>query len=589
MSSVVDNSITTELSNTVPISADNEVQATAPVKNPSHSFIDKHIHPPSAVPGYAGMPTNDSRTQVITNWVELNTIRNVKGPAPAGQAPVDAAPNYVDGFAFLHTSGIRHPNIAFFHYNQSGDVADGWHQDVANTIRLSIYDTNRFRYDANKFRPAYRSNTITLNATAFNDVGMLSSCQFNGSLLFSGTILQLTEKYPKRAKAFLTAHCSAHKIAGIKKDHLELFPPNIQSHLRDVLHVQDGATILVGGRAANLRTEVPEQLNLDPNTSIQFIDFNKQGNGESGNQLGAVVPTHSQVINMSTRSYGGPAKEGNFITQRINTVAPRWMAAANDDAANLPNLGMYECYVAYEDLNGVDQFYPFTEIGVDGKCRPLIDVQWSDDMTWGWTLITGLVPNTNISTGLVSDNLLIVKTYIGTEIQPAAQSAWAGMQALGPRPDMTAMQALMEAYYDLKDGMPAKYNFAGLANVARLAASKIAPHAIKFVTNKLQGNTRSRGGKTSNMSLNERFSRMTTQPRARSSSRNRSSSRGRSNSRRRSSSRRPPTFTPRARGPPKRGKSRNHRRSNRDSSRIGDIERKVTDIDRKVEARLIDI
>jgi len=591
MTATVDNSINTELLSVAATTTDNEVQATAPIKNPSHSFIDKHIHPPSAVPGYAGMPTNDSRTQVITNWVELNTIQNVKAPGNFGEEPFTAAPNFVDGFAFLHTSGIRHPNAVFFHYNTNGDVSSGWHQDVQNTVRLSIYDTNRFRYDANKFRPAYRSNTITLNATSFNNIGMLSTCQFNPSVLFGGTILQFTESHPKRARNFLRSYCQHHKISGIRKDDLELFSPAYQTHLRDLLHIQDGSTIIIGGKSAHLRTDVPDTLNLDPNTSVQFVDFNKQGNTESGNNIASVVPTHSQVINMSTRSYGGPAKDGNFITQRINTVAPKWLASANDDATSLTNVGMYECFIAYEDANGVDQYKPLTEIGVNGLCRPYIDTLWSEDMTWGWTVITGLVPNTNISSGVVSDSLLIVKTYIGTEIQPAAQSAWSGMQALGPRPDMNAMQALMEAYYDLKDGMPAKYNFAGLANVARLAASKIAPHAIKFVANKLGGGTKSRGGRTASMSLNDRFSRMNLQRAARPQSRQRTRSQSRPRSQSRSR-RGPPAYTARARNPPARRSHPNGgkgKTAQKNTSRIADIERKVSNIDRKMDERLIDL
>lgn len=581
----VDNSVTTELNN-FPVTADNEVQATAPVKNASHSFIDKHIHPPSAIPGYAGMPTNDSRTQVVTNWVELNTISEVSAPDVFGQPPVPATPTFVDGFAYLHTSGMRHPNAVFFHHNQSAtSVTAGWHQDVVNTTRITVYDTNRFRYDANKFRPAYRSNTITLNATAFNNIGMLSTCQFNPSLLFGGTILQFTEAHPKRAARFLQQYCEQKGITAIKKDHLDLFAPSIGAKLRDMLHICDNSTILVNGRTANLRTEVPDAVTLDPNTSVQFVDFNKQGNLESGNNIGAVVPTHSQVLNLSTRSYGGPAKEGNFITQRINTVAPRWIPAANDDAADLVNLGMYECYIAFEDALGIDNYKALTEIGANGLCRAYLDVQWSDDMTWGWTVITGLVPNVNVGTGTVSDSLLITKTYIGTEIQPCAQSAWAGMQSLGPRPDMTAMQALMEAYYDLKDGMPAKYNFAGLANVARMAASKIAPHAIKFISNKIGGQTRPRGGKESTMSLNERFSKMSL-PRQRSNSRRRSTSRQRSQS----NTRRAPVATPRARQPPRRRRNSSRGGQKRKTNnRVADIERKVTKIAKAVEGKLIDL
>lgn len=470
---ITNNNVNSELLNSMQ-QPDNEVQNTAPIKEPALSFIDKHIHPPSAVPGYVGMPTNDTRTQVVTNWIDLrsNTVPTI--PNNFGSPPIPSSSSAIDGFAILHTSGIRHANIAFFH--QNADIV-AWHQDVANTPRLSVYDTNRFQYDATKFRPAYRSTTITLNATAFNNVGVLSSCQFNPPMLWSGDILNLSEKHPKKFAAFLKAFVKAHGITNIKREHLLEFGVQHQETIRKLLKVDQPPRVQ---RNADGFEEVIEEPKLDPNTAIQFVSFGKQGNNESGNLTGAVVPTHEQIMNLSARAYGGAARDGNFLVQRVNTVAPRWITAANDNEATNVNAGMYECYYAFEDLAGNDNFKPFTELASDGvNCRSLLDVQWSEDMTWGWTLMTGLVPNTNIGAGVVNPDLMILKSYVGTEIQPAAMSAWAGMQQESPRPNMQAMQALMTAYYDLKDGMPAKFNFAGLGKVIKLAAQTILPTLVQ--------------------------------------------------------------------------------------------------------------
>ena len=113
---ITNNNVNSELLNSMQ-QPENEVQNTAPIKEPALSFIDKHIHPPSAVPGYVGMPTNDTRTQVVTNWIDLrsNTIPTI--PNNFGSPPIASSPGAIDGFAILHTSGLRHANIAFFHQN----------------------------------------------------------------------------------------------------------------------------------------------------------------------------------------------------------------------------------------------------------------------------------------------------------------------------------------------------------------------------------------------------------------------------------------------------------------------------------------
>jgi hypothetical protein len=42
--------------------------------NDEISFIKKCIHPPSAIPGYNGLPTNDARSQVLTQWRNINIM-----------------------------------------------------------------------------------------------------------------------------------------------------------------------------------------------------------------------------------------------------------------------------------------------------------------------------------------------------------------------------------------------------------------------------------------------------------------------------------------------------------------------------------
>jgi len=92
-------------------------------------------------------------------------------------------------------------------------------------------------------------------------------------------------------------------------------------------------------------------------------------------------------------------------------------------------------------------------------------------MTWGWTYYQGLSVN---PTAGVSTQLLIKKYYTGYEMQPAVSSAWSGVKKVGPKPNLAALEWLMDAFYDTKDVLPMAENFWGtLAKVVLLAAGEL--------------------------------------------------------------------------------------------------------------------
>ena len=96
----------------------------------------------------------------------------------------------------------------------------------------------------------------------------------------------------------------------------------------------------------------------------------------------------------------------------------------------------------------------------------------------------------------VSTQLLIKKTYCGYEIQPCVASAWSGMMKLGPKPDISIMQAMMDGFYELKDVMPARYNFWGA--ISSLASSGVkgpGSSILSALADKLLGGQRSKGSK----------------------------------------------------------------------------------------------
>jgi hypothetical protein len=445
MAAAIGNTVDTNLFEQ--ISMNSEVQEDPKVEaTPSHAFVAKCLHPPSAIANFEGLPTNDARTQVCVEWKDLRTT-TTPGYGDGTSGIIDIVPNSVTGYAFLVVSGIILPFIAFVRANIGG--VNTWYQDVRNTQPISVYNWRNFHLDANKYRPAYRSLTTYLNATMFNNVGLVASSQFNPAVMFAGNILTLLENHLTKAHKMLPRLIADGVVKRISINDPDYDDAIIQTlrlppHVRSVLSEHCGPK---------------EALSIDPNMSIQVVNLSS-GNPQLAIGSTAVVPTVSQIMNFSARSYGGKAFEGTFNVSRLNSTAPQWLTASNTDSTVGNNRGLYLCYywIVYPD--GSEHFVPFSWTNdLAPGYSTVVDTLWSTDMTWSWVVYEGLAPNTLLENGTAE--LIIAKSYIGFEVQPSPRSAWAGLQRLGPKPDLAAMQALMDGFYELKDSMPARYNFWG--------------------------------------------------------------------------------------------------------------------------------
>nr|QYF50006.1 MAG: putative structural protein [Heilongjiang sediment hepe-like virus 1] len=436
---------------------DNEIQTFSASMSPKQSFLHKTLHPPSAIPGYLGMPTNDARSQVVVNWRSVNMMNKpIIADFTSGKTRY-VTPTDLESFdiAFLVPNGARVQQIAFIN-NATINRMD---QDYNNTILQDNYNFKNWQEDARLYRFAYGSTTTYLNATAFNNIGMVSVAQFNPSILFSGTLITFAEEMSYKFIKFIK---DTRKCSSTLSSQMELhpsFPKFICDELNQFKSVLD--------------------LNIDPNTTIQVINF-----GSTGLPVSTIVPTNTQINAMSMRSYTGLAKEGTFSISRNNTISPEWLTATNTSPSNLA--GLYQCYYYNIDASGLPHFIPFKEnadVGVTLASAPTLkDTLWSKDSTWTWYRYSGLSMNPNTST---STSMLITKNFRGFEIQPCAASAWSGMMQLGPKPDLEAMQALMDAFYELKDGMPARYNFWGvIADIAMQGAKTFGTAALGYLVNK---------------------------------------------------------------------------------------------------------
>lgn len=459
----------------------NELQTEAPKSNnPAISFLQKVLHPPSAVPGFNGLPTNDVRSQVLLEYrnMELN-VNPVYFTSPTTAPYPNTLPTF--DICYLMTNGMRVLNIPFV-----TDPAQPTQfvQDLANTSLLSTYDASHLVKDAQLYRTIYKSTTFYLNATAFNNTGMVTSCQFNPNILFSGTLLGMSNTNPAMFYDFVS---QKHN-----KTNLFLANPNYEQlanwdqfphyHRQELLR--------------RLKLNPKDSLNIDPNASIQILSLGLGSNGDTAQP----IPTSSQILQQSMRSYGGRARDGAFVVQKLNTIAPAWTTAGNT-ARTPPGVnnrdGLFECYFYLLYPDGGGAYTPFiapTAAGVPiADVQNLYDTLWTKDMTFSWVRFSGL--NRNITTTGDSTQLMIVKTYLGFELQPSLVSPFAGVQRVAPKPDLEAMQAMMDAFYELKDCLPARYNFWGtIGNLALGAIKTFGGGLLKNLTDHVLSSGEKRAG-----------------------------------------------------------------------------------------------
>ncbi|QKQ15123.1 hypothetical protein 2 [Forsythia suspensa hepe-like virus] len=429
---------------------DSEVQSSSTVVDQQTAVIRKSLHPPSAIPGYLGLPTNDARSQVLLNYRNPSLMQTpylLRGELDVVTA-LTAADLTTFNYAILSTNGARVLGIGFIYNSAVG----GMSQDLNGVIYQDAYNFENWQDDANLYRPINKSLTTYLNATAFNDTGMVTCNQFNPNILFAGTLLTFAHQLTEHFYHFVKSGHKARRLKIISKptrDEVDTFMAFPHYHRLEMLRI-------VGANPSDV-------LDLDPNTTIQVLNIGDVGvpNGTYADG----VPTASQITNNSMRSYVGKAREGCFAVQRLNTISPSWLSGSNTSNGNE---GLYQCYFYAKDSTGGVHFVPFNENAALGTQVPnleiLKDTLWTKDMTFSWQRYDGLSLNSQTS---ISTQLLLRKYHVGYEVQPTPRSAWAGMVNLGPKPDLMTMQAMMDAFYELKDGMPARYNFWGtLASIA---------------------------------------------------------------------------------------------------------------------------
>lgn len=442
-----------------PTQVESEFQAGVEINKATNlerqAFVRQVMHPPSAEPLFNGWPSMDARSQVImrNSFMNLYKQRVIVG-ANNIATPVADSVDFNLGFLML-------PSLRNLCVGWTQNSAGIFTQDIANTFSNDVANWNNFTDDVNLFRVIARSTTFEPNMTAFNNQGAVVACQFNPSLLFSGTLTQFVEQMPSQAAHFISCNLIDCRVAPQQIDVWEL----CTEHMHHIIRMRCAKANIKLPSLIELRTlDLDDKLALDPNLPIQVLNL-----GEA--QLTG-FPSQSQILNMSTRSYSNLAREGCFVVQRPNKLEPKWNVAGRAGGSGDVIPRLYQCWL-YTTYNG-STFIPLRESTTIGQAAPIMfDALWTPDMTAAWVRFDGLSINTTLSASSARQ-LLAVKSFVIAEYQPAAISPYAGLQRLSPVPDLHTIEQLMRDFYTLKDALPSCCNSWGAI------ASIVGPHLVKF-------------------------------------------------------------------------------------------------------------
>lgn len=477
-----------------------------PLSNDEKSgVLRKVVHPPSDE-DFLGLPSGGDRSQLIMEFKQLKFPNPGLFIAGTTFVPPEANATYRDRITITMLC-LNGPRVAAVQFHYDGVLGYSY-QDQGTVYYNDTYNFKNWSTDVNLFRTVYKSTTVALNATAFNNVGMVAASQFNPSILFAGTVGEFLGQNRDSALKWFKDCFEKHGKLAQEDDFVDvcLCNKDVEHHTYTVHrkggrfydhYVKNWLSIPRSTRLdlveALMSTKMAKKLSLNlnengtgdvigmaVNTLIQVLNLNNVGKDVAGVVDG--VPTMSQIQQVA-KSYAAEARGGLFQVQRLNTVDVAWKPASRAGGSGDSTPRLYNCYIYY--TNG-GTYTPLYEEQVEGASVAsdviLKDALWTEDMTMGWIQFDGIVPNVSFqgTDAPVTSQYFVVKAITGVEIQPAMKGAYAQLGKKAPAIDLKMMQTLLTTQAEFKDGMPASYNSWGmLAQLAGNVISNVAPHLIK--------------------------------------------------------------------------------------------------------------
>lgn len=398
------------------------------------AWLEKYEHPPRASrPEYCGVPDFNNTPSVHP---EYKTIAQIPTFKTAG-----GITTYFDRILVIFTSSAVAP---VWYYRISADT--GAFEPVQAIINSNINIQDWAAHNTSG-RIAYKSTTISLNATEFSDQGVVTVAQFRPSRRFAAvgdvTLRIYDANGFERALKFIQRHCGDIPPRQPKEEDVAY----LKRALGDAWH----HVVLI----------------LAPGTLPQ---------------------TGTEVAMLSPNATSDVAKNGCFVVQKFTQPFPQFTDFSNANTGSTTTARTVEavkCYIEITDSTGLlTIFEPVNVSGQPGNSaapgtpQQLEDVAWFD-MSWGFAFFEGLSVGPAGAGAAAVPPYLTVKTITGTELQPLVGSPLSPFIKNSAMVDETALRIGSMVSHARLDSLPASANFWGSIGKVLLSAAPTVVSTLK--------------------------------------------------------------------------------------------------------------
>lgn len=432
------------------------------------AYVRKVTHPPSGLePLFKGRPDCSQPNIVL---MELKSEVNISPSCRIATSTSTTQTFNPRDILFLQTSGPFTATYPFYKVAVNGttywtqcvgqSAISGAQPALNQTNPIAVinqgYNASNMSSDVASFRSSYKSSTYYLNATAFNDQGMVTTAKFKPNVVLSS----LADEYTR-----VKNHKPSH-------DNLKRAHDALTKHQKQIINQEEfeeigGPTIL---------------------TVTQFLDVGRGATGESlfltynSSTFNNFLPlVSSELITFSPKAASRPAKEGAFVVQQNIDPVSTWssMNCAKGPNAGPSQKGLLQSFFRF--YNTTTNTYHYTPLYSDytGTVSSL-DAPWNN-LDFAFTLFEGLTIPINSDSGLP---YITTKNFYGMELQVTEDSSLRPFQSMLPLPDSKAIEMVCGIFHCRPDSLPASANDWGTIGKVILQA---LPVAANWLLNSFSG------------------------------------------------------------------------------------------------------
>jgi hypothetical protein len=449
------------------------------------AFVKKYTHPPSTIPdNYRGTPDasapnvvcmevkgENQVAPIITYPATTTTTTTVN---PSTMLLLHPSGGKVATYNFMQVAiggsvGYMQP-ISYAAFSSGGTVYPAVSNTTLPAANNSGYNWYNFISDIATMRTSYKSETVYLNATDFNNQGQITTAKFKPNILAVNSATTLFDSHANDRHALK----SLYTALGLKVPLPKIKDEDGYEVIRQNVNV---AATLFGFGIQVL--QVGTTTNAAAVTSVL---------SSPSLMLSGILPMNSSgVLTYSSKGTTRMLKEGAFVVHQNIGPISEWTAVATEgiplSATFSPN-GVYVSLIRanYSSTYVYAPLYSDSTAITDtmaGWYNSAFDTPWNN-LDWAMTICEGITIPSTVGVTLSSVPYLSIKSFAGFEAQPNVGSSLLPFQSMLPKPDPTALKMAAGIFHERPDSLPASAN--DLGTIAATIGSFL-PTAIGWLKN----------------------------------------------------------------------------------------------------------